>query len=235
MIVLTIAGESSRFFSEGYPVVKYKLKIFNEKPIIWHILSYMNRDDKIIIVANKKFDDANWLSNLLSDLGFKNYDIVEIGLTDGQLTSAVLGILNSKFYLEKYLNEPILIYNGDTIRHMPFSVDMSNIDGCLEVFHESGNHWSFVDNLGDVSMVKEKERISNFCSTGLYGFSSINLFLKYSNQSKLVKDERYIAPVYNELIKDGLKVKSILSQRKCFTLCGTPEEYKEAIRSSYKE
>ena len=197
MTVLTIAGESSRFFKEGYTEVKYKLILFNDKPILWHILSYMNRDEKIVIVANEKFNDTDWLSDLLEGLGFADYDIVEVGFTDGQLTSAVLGVTKSRFYKEEIVKEPIFIYNGDTVRHIPYDVDMSNIDGCLEVFYESGDHWSFVDKLGDVSEVKEKERISDFCSTGLYGFSSVALFLEYSERSQLIKKERYIAPLYN--------------------------------------
>lgn len=229
MIVLTIAGESSRFFKEGYKEVKYKLRLFDDKPILWHILSYMNREDKIILVANEKFEDKDWLNDLIKGLGFTDYDIVEVNLTDGQLSSALLGVTKSRFYKEEIGDEPIFIYNGDTVRHIPYNFDMSNMDGCLEVFRESGEHWSFVDNLGDVYEVKEKERISNFCSTGLYGFSSVAIFLKYSERSTLIKKERYIAPLYNELIKDGLRVRSFLSERESFTLCGTPKEYEEAI------
>ena len=51
----------------------------------------------------------------------------------------------------------------------------------------------------------------------------------------MIKKERYIAPLYNELIQDGLKVHSSLSERSCFTICGTPEEYKETLNISLKE
>jgi len=235
MIVLTIAGESSRFFKAGYKEVKYKLSLFNSKSILWHILSYIDRREKIILVTNKKFKDSIWLEDLLNNLAFLSYDIIEVDSTDGQLTSASLGLENSKFDKEKIKKEPLIIYNGDTIRHIPFNFNLKNIDGYIEVFKESGDHWSFVDKLGDVSKVKEKERISSYCSTGIYGFSSVDLFLKYSKRSKLIKKERYIAPLYNELIQDGLKVHSSLSERSCFTLCGTPEEYKETLNISLKE
>lgn len=231
MIVLTIAGESSRFFNEGYKEVKYKLRLSNGKSILWNILSYINRNDKIIIVINQKFNDKGWIISLFKSLGFLDFDVIEVAETDGQLTSAVIGIKNSKFFKNREYNEPIFIFNGDTVRHIPFNYEMRNFDGCIEVFYESGDHWSFTDNIGNVSLVKEKERISDFCSTGLYGFSSLDLFLKYSERSKLIKNERYIAPLFNELIKDGLKVCSFLSERECFTLCGTPKEYEDAIGS----
>lgn len=235
MIVLTIAGESSRFFKAGYKEVKYKLPLFNSKSILWHILSYIDRREKLIIVTNKKFNHFYWIENLLNNLTFLNYDIVEVDSTDGQLTSALLGLENSKFDKEKIKKEQLIIYNGDTIRHIPFNFNLKNIDGYIEVFKEAGDHWSFVDKLGNVSNVKEKERISSYCSTGIYGFSTVNLFLKYSKKSKLIKKERYISPLYNELIRDGLKVHSSFSERSCFTLCGTPEEYEEALNTSLKE
>ena len=129
MIVLTIAGESSRFLKAGYKEVKYKLELFNSKPVLWHILSYMDRREKLILVSNKTFKDSIWLRGLLSDLGFLSYDIVEVGSTDGQLTSAVLGIEKSKFNKEGFLAEPLII--------IPFSPgwDFSNIL-LIKLFHK---------------------------------------------------------------------------------------------------
>ena len=131
MIVLTIAGESSRFFNEGYKEVKYKLRLSNGKSILWNILSYINRNDKIIIVINQKFNDKGWIISLFKSLGFLDFDVIEVAETDGQLTSAVIGIKNSKFFKNREYNEPIFIFNGDTVRHIPFNYEMRNFDGCI--------------------------------------------------------------------------------------------------------
>lgn len=221
-VIIPLAGNSSRFFNAGYNIVKYKLPLFNSKPLLWHILSYINREFKIIIVLNLKFDDKNWIKNLLTKLGFKLFEIVEIEDTDGQLTSVKLGVLNSKV-IELY--DELIVYNGDTIRHVPFDLNFNGSDGVIEVFDQEGDHWSFVNEIGQVSLVTEKKRISNYCSTGLYGFKTIDLFLKFSNKVKLTNDEKYIAPIYNELIKEKLKVTSFLTDNSCFSLCGTPQEY----------
>ena len=225
MIVITIAGESKRFFDHGYRTVKYKLKLSNSKSILWNILFYIDINEKLIIVANKKFNDFLWIKSLLISMSFKNFEIVEIESTNGQLTSAVIGIANSKFYDRNTAKEQLIIFNGDTIRKLPFSFNIFNYSGMLEVFVKYGSHWSFVDNLGEVNEVREKERISKYCSTGLYIFSSIKLFMDYSKKSKFEKNEKFIAPLYNELIKDNLKVFSFLSDSSFFNLCGTPEEY----------
>lgn len=221
-IVIPLAGNSSRFFNLGYTNVKYKLPLFNSKPLLWHILSYINREYKIIIVLNIKFDDKNWVKSLLSILGFKSFEIVEVADTDGQLTTVKLGIIESQII---ELSDELIVYNGDTVRHVPFDFNFNGSDGVIEVFDQEGDHWSFVDEIGQVGLVTEKKRISNYCSTGLYGFKTIDLFLKFSDKVKLTNDEKYIAPMYNELIRGKLKVTSFLTENSSFSLCGTPQEY----------
>ena len=93
-IIIPLAGDSSRFFNAGYSMVKYKLPIFNAKPVLWHILSYIDRESKLLIVLNAKFNDKTWANNLLIDLGFAHFEIVEVEKTDGQLTTVDLGINN---------------------------------------------------------------------------------------------------------------------------------------------
>ena len=63
----------------------------------------------------------------------------------------------------------------------------------------------------------------------LFGFSSC------SGEDKSSINTNDFGNIYNELIRDGLKVHSSISERSCFTLCGTPEEYEEALNTSLKE
>jgi hypothetical protein len=226
-LVIPIAGNSRRFFDAGYSSVKYKLPAFKKKSILWNILSYINRDQKLIIILNKKYNDKKWLEKTLFDLKFSYHEIIEIADTDGQLTSVLIGLKGSTIVDD---NDELLIYNGDTIRHIPFDVDFKGISGVIEVFKKEGEHWSFTDNLGRVKIVREKERISDYCSTGLYGFSSVSLFFEYAVKSEKFRGEKFIAPIYNKLIEDGFKVYSFLSDADSFTLCGTPSEYELNFR-----
>lgn len=224
MIAVTLAGESNRFFSKGYTTVKYKLP-FKGKSIIENILESFPKEEKLLVILNEKFNDTDYFNKLLTQLNFKFFKLVEISTSLGQLDSLVQGLEACKeFYSMK---DPLLVYNGDTIRKSPFV--HYNCDGYIECFIELGNHWSFVDKLGSVSFVTEKTRISGFCSTGLYGFKHIQDLLYYSKLVEKIKGEVYIAPIYNLMIRDGKKVFSSLSDRSLFTLCGTPEEYETAI------
>jgi dTDP-glucose pyrophosphorylase len=224
-VIIPIAGNSSRFFNAGYTTVKYKLPI-QSRSVLWHILSYINRDYKLLVVSNIKFNDKKWLTDLLEGMGFKHFEIIEVSDTDGQLTTVRIGIINSKIVKD---SDNLIIYNGDTIRHIPFNFNFNNSDGFIEVFKQKGSHWSFVDNLGDVGLVTEKKRISQYCSTGLYGFSSVKIFIKFSLNAQKSLGEKYIAPIYNELIKNNLSVKSYLTESSNFTLCGTPDDYEKNI------
>ena len=85
--------------------------------------------------------------------------------------------------------------------------------------------------------VKEKERISNNCSIGAYYFKTTDLFESLYNEfyiernSILEGGERYIAPLYNYLIKEK-KGQVYISKipSKYVHVLGTPEEV-ELFRS----
>ena len=229
MQIIPIAGKGNRFKENGYLISKYLLLIKN-KPIIEHILSFFNPSKETLIILNKAAGHKSQMLNILNNLKFKNYDVVEVGDTDGQLSTVMQGFLISKF---ASYNGCVWIFNGDTIRtkHMPYELfNNKNNDAFIEVFKENGEHWSFVDKLGDVSMVVEKERISDLCSTGLYGFRDIS-DLKYYYKNGLVmksKGELYVSSLYNNFLDDKKSVWSFLTSRKAFHLCGTPVEYENS-------
>ena len=67
------------------------------------------------------------------------------------------------------------------------------------------------DKIGRVTEVREKVRISQHATLGLYWFSSFDLYehayrTHYADNSRLEKGEQYVAPLYNKLIADGRAV-----------------------------
>lgn len=223
MIIITLAGESSRFFNKGYSDVKYKLKL-NDITILENILNYINQNEKIIIVLNKKFDDFKFVQTIL-DKKFNKYYIVEIENSKGQLDSVYQALVQSRSF---WTNEDrILIFNGDTIRRQ--SYEYTDFDGAIECFLQGGNHWSFVNNIGIVDRVTEKNRISDYCSTGLYEFRNANMIIDWY-PLYTTNEEYYVAPFYNFLIEKKFKIYSYLSESVNFDLCGTPNEYENTLK-----
>ena len=104
-------------------------------------------------------------------------------------------------------------------------------EGHIPCFHADGDHWSFVklNDEGKVIEVREKKRISDNCTLGAYYFSSAQLYKElyeeyYSDDSKLEKNEKYIAPLYNYMIEKGMTVTISIVNNKKVHVWGTPEE-----------
>jgi dTDP-glucose pyrophosphorylase len=231
MQIIPIAGKGSRFKSAGYTTAKYLLPVAG-KPIIAHILGYFDTKEPTLLILNKKDRNIIQIKSILLSSGFKDFQVVEIDYTDGQLTSVVNGVKASRF---SDYDGPIWIYNGDTIRkkELPNSL-FANIDceGFIEVFREDGNHWSFVDSLGEVSKITEKERISDLCCTGLYGFKNLRRVIDYVTSGNVarLKNELYVSGVYQNILDDEMSVWAFESDREDFLLCGTPDEYETVLK-----
>jgi hypothetical protein len=224
MILITLAGESSRFFTTGYNEVKYKLD-YNGITIIENILNYIPKNESLIIGLNKRFRDYNFFKSVLIKLNFKNFQIIEINDTKGQLDTVFKVLSEAKVSL----NDSLTVFNGDTIRKN-YNWNFYDSDGVIEVFKGSGSHWSFIDKLGEVAFVKEKKRISNLCSNGLYYFKSVNLIIEnYKNYNSNL-EEIYISEFYNYLIKKGYKITGELIDKNDLVFCGTPKEYEIALK-----
>jgi hypothetical protein len=150
-------------------------------------------------------------------------------VTDGQAATAVLAKDSCD------MKEPILIYNIDTFV-VPYSMSACDIkgDGFIPCSAMNGDHWSFVrtDENNKAVEVCEKKRISDNCSVGLYYFASYDLFCRsfekfYSDKEACRHaSEKYIAPIYNLLIREKMDVYiSNIKPENVFVL-GTPEELK---------
>jgi hypothetical protein len=80
-----------------------------------------------------------------------------------------------------------------------------------------------VDEIGEVGLVTEKKRISNYFSVRLYGFKIINLFLKFPYKVKLTNNEKYIATMCNKLIREKLKGTSFFTENSSLSLFAPPK------------
>jgi hypothetical protein len=94
-----------------------------------------------------------------------------------------------------------------------------------------GDHWSFV-KLGEDGWavdLAEKKRISDYASIGLYWFAQAKLYVHaydrfFTDPGNLVRGERYIAPLYRQLLVEGGKVSISDLPLKNVHVLGTPAE-----------
>jgi hypothetical protein len=104
-------------------------------------------------------------------------------------------------------------------------------DGFIPCFKAEGDHWSFVklDEDGKAVEVREKQRISDNCTIGLYYFRTAALYKEiydeyYSDDSNMEKNEKYIAPLYNYMISKGMEVRISDIPVETVHVLGTPDE-----------
>ena len=229
-VIITMAGLGSRFRKAGYNCPKYMIEAKGKTLFEWSmdsLIGYNEHVSKYVFVVRKEDQTEDFIKEKMKKYGINDVEVIGIDyLTDGQATTCMLAI--------PYCNpkNSIMVYNIDTYvepNEMKYT-DISG-DGHIPCFHAEGNHWSFakLDDDGKVIEVREKVRISDNCTLGAYYFSSAQLYKElyeeyYKDNSRMEKNEKYIAPLYNFMIEKGIPVTiSIVDEKKVHVL-GTPEE-----------
>lgn len=232
MIVIPMAGLSSRFFKEGYLLPKYMLDVNGITLFEWAVSSFSNyyKTDHFVFIILAHYDTESFVREQVEKIGIVSYEIVILNeVTKGQAETVYKGICH-------YTNDDQLyIFNIDSrLNNFNKVDDLNNIEGYLEVFEGEGEHWSFVlpGRNNEVLKTTEKERISNLCSNGLYYFKSSAQFKHHVEREVEIYAgaEIYIAPLYNYYIQNSQSViyKKVLKDD--IEFCGTPQEYTDYLK-----
>ena len=237
-IIIPMAGQGKRFKSDGITKPKFMIKVKNKSLFEWSLDSLpLDISKKIIFVCleehEKDFKVSEFIKNIMNEK-YPNvkYDLVYLQNTTGGQAETVLHA--------KHLIDPessLIIYNIDThfvstrLKSKILTLKNEKIDGILGCFESNDENLSFVklNQDGFVSQIKEKEKISNLASTGLYIFSSAKQFIETTEEiienDIKVKDEFFISGIYERLLKSGKKFVVDLAEE--FIPFGTPEDIKK--------
>lgn len=238
MIMIPMAGMSSRFFNAGYSKPKYMLEAKGKTLFEHSVLSFEKyfKDELFVFVIRDVYETKKFVIDQVKKLGIKDFKIICLDVeTKGQAETVFLGLDSVDD------NESLTIFNIDTFRpEFSYPELSSKEDGYLEVFQGSGDNWSFVlpENEESTLLVEtaEKRPISDLCCTGLYYFNKVSDFKlsynDYLNKPKELweKGELYVAPLYNFLIKNGKSIHYHKIERDEVIFCGTPDEYDDFLR-----
>lgn len=211
-ILIPMAGEGSRFKNAGYTFPKPMIEV-NGKPMIQLIVDNLGFDANYIYVVRKEHYDNYNLKNFLN-LITPNCKIVIVDkLTEGAACTTLLA--------KEYINseDPLIIANSDQFikwNNIDFYYKMieTKSDGGILTFKSTHPKWSYVklNENGNVVELKEKDPISNIATVGIYYFKHGLEYVKYAeqmiNKNLRVNNEFYVAPIYNEYIEDGKKIKT---------------------------
>ncbi|WCL53075.1 glycosyltransferase family 2 protein [Gimibacter soli] len=210
-IIITMAGFGSRFRDAGYDLPKYRIPVHGVPLFDWSLVSlsrFYPQVSRTVFIVRRADEAGDWILARAKALGVPDPVLVELDApTKGQADSALLAGPHLKADL------PILIYNIDTFTE-PAALDPARVrgQGWIPCFPAAGESWSFVkaDADGKALEVREKTRISDHATIGLYHFASFRLFeaavVGTYGGGATEKGETYVAPVYNWLIEQGHEV-----------------------------
>ena len=229
-VIIPMAGEGSRFKQAGYKISKPLIPIQDKPMIMWVLDNLISKNPEVqkrieyhLIVRTQAMDELKDVSGVIL------HPIQS--LTDG----AACTILTIREELMKD-NNPLLIANSDQYLEWDFDEFLEictnpGYDGCISSFYNPDSNdtkWSFaqVDNNGLVIKVAEKEYIGPNATTGIYYWQEGSKFVQYADEmigkNERVKNEFYVCPVYNYLMRDGGKIR--VSDCKKMWGLGIPED-----------
>lgn len=226
-IVVPMAGRGSRFAEAGYILPKPLIEIHghsmieivtnNVRPMRPHRFIYICRETHI-----KRYGLKKKLSQIAPGCQIITVDHV----TEGAACTVLLA--------ERYIDndDELMIANSDQYVNTDINVYLSALgdhDGLVMTMPSDDPKWSYIcyDENGFITLLREKEVISNQATVGIYNYRKGSDFVRYAKQM-IAKDVRvngefYVAPVYNEMIEAGKKLVYRDVGAKMFGL-GTPAD-----------
>jgi len=241
VIIFPMVGMSRRFREAGYAKPKYMLPLGKHTCFDYSVMGFIKaaQDDTLTFVMRRDFDTPDFVRQRLDALGVTNARLVILDeMTAGQAETVERGIDG----ITDAGPNGMTIFNIDTFRPgFTFPAQLHQKDGYLETFVGEGDNWSFVEPDGSdqnrVIRTTEKEPISRFCCTGLYQFAQVDAFRWALNEERKnpSKNELYVAPIYNHLIKAGKEIGYTVVPKEDVIFCGVPAEYEALIADGGKK
>lgn len=209
-IVVPMAGRGSRFANAGYILPKPLIQVHG-KPMIEYVVNNIRprEEHRFIFICLQehieKYDLVNELNRIAP--GCAIVPVSEV--TEGAACTVLLA--------EEYINndDKMMIANSDQyvdIDINEYIAAMGEYDGLIMTMKADDPKWSFIkyDENNFVTLLREKEVISDEATVGIYNYKCGADFVKYAKQmikkNIRVNNEFYVAPVYNEMIEANKKI-----------------------------
>lgn len=228
-VIFPIAGFGKRFKEVGYSQTKPLIHAGQKTIIDWAVESLIFDDSfNLVFVLRKeqclKYGLDSYLKNQYSGC----LTIVLDEPTEGSLETVTLALKKANI-----IEGSLFIHTSDLVLPNPINLQKFlniNWDALTYTFKANNPNYSYCkldpNNEEKVIGMIEKEVVSDKANIGLYGFKSIELFLKYSHQiitnKEKVKGEYYVSSVFNYFFKD---IKNVLAKEVSEVhIIGTPIE-----------
>jgi len=211
-IVVPMAGRGNRFVREGYTLPKPLIPV-RGVPMVEVVVENLRpkKDHHFIFICLKEhienYSMDSQLKSIIADATIISVDTV----TEG----AACTVLLTKEYINN--DDALMIANSDQwvnidINDYLGAMEEQKKDGFIMTMWADDPKWSYIKlNAGnEVIEVVEKQVVSNEATVGIYNYAKGSYFVKAA-EAMIARDFRvngefYVAPAYNEMIKDGLNI-----------------------------
>lgn len=209
-IVIPMAGRGSRFANAGYTLPKPLIDV-KGRPMIEVVVRNITpkQGHRFIFICQKEHLQRYDLQSLLNKIAPGSVVCTVDHFTEG----AACTVLLAEEYIDK--DDPLMIANSDQYVDTDIDVYLSGLgsnDGLIMTMPASDPKWSYIsyDKKGCVTLIREKEVISDQATVGIYNYRHGKDFVYFAHQmiekDIRVNGEFYVAPVYNEMIEAGKKI-----------------------------
>ena len=231
-MAITMAGFGRRFAEAGYILPKYELIALDRPLFDWSMVGlgdFLGAGWRLRLAARSGEGAREFITARAAAMPLTVDDIVELDQpTDGQATTAYILAQRSPPDL------PFAVFNIDTFI-TPGTLAPSQIPadcaGWVPCFEAPGDGWSFarVDDKDRIVELREKQRIAPHATIGFYWFRSGALYCEtyrrfFADAGGMERGERYIAPMYNDLIAAGEIVTMARVPFDAIGALGTPDQ-----------
>ena len=231
-ILIPMAGEGSRFKVEGYDKPKPLIQVCGI-PMIKKAVESLNIEGNYIFVI-RQYENEKVNRELLNTLKKIKEDCKIITIKELTRGSAETCLLASNFIDNE---DPLIITNCDQVMEWDsnefcskFSLDK---DGIVVTYDTDTPKNSYVslDREGNAIEFAEKRVISKNSLNGIHywrkGKDFVRSAKKMIDENIRVNNEFYIAPTYNELIKEGKQIIIHKVENNQHWPVGTPEDLRK--------
>ncbi len=231
-ILIPMAGQGLRFSRANYVFPKPLIETINGKPMIQLVVDCLGLEGHYIYLVQREHLEKYNLKQMLNLITPGCEVIIVDRLTEGACCTTLLAanLIDS--------DKPLIIANSDQyIEWKPdeffYLMNNQTVDGGILTFENTHPKWSYakVNDDGFVTEVAEKNPISKHATVGVYYYKHGSDYVKYANQmidkNIRVNNEFYVAPVFQQFIDDGKRIKIYDVDR--MIGCGTPEDLNNLI------
>ena len=224
-LLIPIAGKGSRFVEAGINIPKQLILAGGKHCLDWSMSSF-NLDDVNLhfIIRDEHISNFSY-DKILKEKYGKNVHVHSLKkITRGSVESC----LAAKDYINN--DDFLTIFTMDVMFEPQINLKEieSEKDGLLLTFKSNSSAYSYaqLDENKLVLRTAEKEVISNDAIVGVYHFKTGSTFISYAEEmirkDIRTKNEFYLAPLYNLLIRDNMKI--VTKEVEKMHIFGTPEE-----------